>query len=62
MSVMGQPSGRFRSTLSIRARGEDQQSGAENMARWVAGVDGCKGGWIVALRDLDAPGRITVGI
>src|SRR4051794_5138119 len=62
MSVMGQPSGRIRSTLSIRARGEDQQSGAENMARWVAGVDGCKGGWIVALRNLDAPGRITVGV
>src|SRR5690242_18761267 len=27
-----------------------------------AGVDGCKGGWIVALRNLDAPGRITVGV
>ena len=30
------------------------------MARWVAGVDGCKKGWIVALRDLEAPGRIVV--
>lgn len=25
------------------------------MARWIAGVDGCKAGWIAVLRDLDCP-------
>jgi threonine dehydratase len=37
------------------------------MGRWVAGVDGCKAagcatGWIVALRDLDSPGRIRIRV
>ncbi|HEY8383941.1 MAG TPA: DUF429 domain-containing protein [Microvirga sp.] len=29
------------------------------MARWVAGVDGCKGGWIAAFRNLDHPDNIV---
>jgi threonine dehydratase len=32
------------------------------MPRWVAGVDGCKTGWIVALRDLDAPHVVRVRV
>jgi threonine dehydratase len=32
------------------------------MPRWVAGVDGCKTGWIVALRDLDAPHAVRVRV
>ena len=27
------------------------------MARWIAGMDGCRGEWAVAFLDLDAPGR-----
>jgi predicted RNase H-like nuclease len=29
---------------------------------WIAGVDGCRGGWLVVLRRLDAPGRSRVAL
>ena len=32
------------------------------MPRWVAGVDACKRGWIVAFRDLDAPHVVRVRV
>lgn len=32
------------------------------MARWVAGLDGCKGRWAGALLDLDDPGRYFVQV
>ncbi len=32
------------------------------MPRWTAGVDGCRAGWIAALRDLDRPGEVRVRV
>ncbi|MGU3666612.1 DUF429 domain-containing protein [Methylobacterium sp. A49B] len=32
------------------------------MARWVAGLDGCRGAWAGALLDLDDPGRHRCGL
>ncbi|KAB1072118.1 DUF429 domain-containing protein [Methylobacterium planeticum] len=32
------------------------------MARWIAGLDGCRGAWAGALLDLDDPGRFRTGL
>lgn len=32
------------------------------MGRWIAGVDGCREGWVAAFRDLDEPGAVRVRV
>ena len=32
------------------------------MSKWIAGVDGCKGGWVAAFRDLTRPNHVEVRV
>ncbi len=40
-----------------RDRRQGRATGTGDMARWIAGLDGCRGAWAGALLDLDAPDR-----